>query len=445
MQIGVRGDSLDVRRAGDVLLAPGLVGRDDWSELGPFALAISGGRDSMLLLHAFVDLRERGLFGRDFVVFHLDHRLREDSGADLDFVAAESHRLDVSFYCTSRDVRVFARRSRIGSLEAAGRTLRYRSLRRLCERRFGGTGIVVTAHHADDYLESVLVHWIRGGGRAALGTLPVMDRGPEGLTLLRPLLALSRADVSEIVARLGIAFRDDPSNESPEFLRNRLRSGVIPALRQEGLDAVKLWRNFHDAPGGSAGFVGTPTKGGGAGPVEVLCLDRRLLVGTLTELKAVLDVALRRLGLPPSERALLAELRSQQAHDAAAFRQVFESKSLRIWSDRRGPVWLFRQDADVFRAPRFERAGKILRIHWNGRTREYAATAGQRPGGFEPGMRAPLPGGGHLLVKKIFQDAGVPGPLRPLIPLLIDEDSGLVSCICLSFWEHGKDRHFFSP
>lgn len=437
VQIPVRGESFDVERAGDVLLGPGLLSLEDWAELGPFVLAVSGGRDSMLLLHAFADLRERGLLRRDVVVFHLDHRLREDSGADLEFVAAEAHRLDVSFYCTARDVRAFARRSRAGSLEAAGRTLRYRCLYRLRERRFGGGGFAVTAHHADDYLESVLVHWIRGGGRAALGTLPVLDRSPDGLPLLRPLLGLARERISEIVVRLGIPFREDPSNDSPEFLRNRLRSVVTPVLRREGLDTVKLWRNFHDVPGD---FVGTLTSAPDPGTAEYLFLDRRLFVGTLTELKAVLDAALRRLGLPPAGRALLDEL-NRQRRSGAGFRQSFVSKQLRIWSDRRGPVWCFRGDAAVFREPRFERDGERLRILWNGRTREYDVPDG-RPGGFQPGMRARLPDGRRLLVKKILQEAGVPGPLRSLIPLIVDEGSGMVRRVCLSFWEDGKDRQF---
>ena len=120
---------------------------------GPCVLAVSGGRDSMLLCYVMAALWQAGHLQHAPRVFHLDHGLREESAADREFVGTAARVLDLPYSSTVRNVKSFARRTG-ASLEAAGRTLRYRLLERL--RAWADGSWIVTAHHADDYVESLL-------------------------------------------------------------------------------------------------------------------------------------------------------------------------------------------------------------------------------------------------------------------------------------------------
>ena len=410
---------------------------------GPCILAVSGGRDSMFLLYLFRELRDAGLLSRPPLVFHLNHGLRPSAEEDLAFVAREARRLDFPFYFMERDAAVFARRTGTG-IEVAGRRLRYRALGRLLQQQ--GGGLAITAHHADDYLESVLIHLIRGGGPAAMQTLAYYSR-VEGVPVLRPMVALTRARITELVNEHGIPFLEDPTNASSEFLRNRLRRQVTPMLRAEGLDPLKLWRNFHEDP-----RVALPRSSPITRSAEYLSMDRRLLPDLrtgLAELKQLLDGAFRRLELAPADRKLLEELAEQMAR-GPAFRLSYVGRDFRIWSDQRGPVWIFRRDAAIFRPPLVRKiaasaAGDpAIDVTYNRRTRRYRLQPGQRVGTFRAGLRAQLGDGSHVPVRKLLREAGVPEPVREFLPLIVTgapgEESPVV--LCLSFWEVLRDRRF---
>jgi tRNA(Ile)-lysidine synthase len=421
--------------AGELLEFVNLAGVDAG---GPCVLAVSGGRDSMLLLQAFREICAAGGLSRSPVVFHLHHGLRDSADADLDFVARAARSADFPFYFARRNAATFARRCGVG-LEEAGRQLRYRSLGRLL-LRLGG-GVVVTAHHADDYLESALIHLIRGGGPAALGTLPLYSK-VEGVPVLRPLLGLSRARVTELVGQYAISYTDDPTNAEDRFLRNRLRQGPVAGLLAEGLDPVKMWRNFHPEPRDFRPVLRP-------GRPDYLAIDRRLvpdLARGLSEIKQLLDLALRRLELSPADRHLLEALRTRWLA-APNFQFTYETADYRIWSDRRGPLWIFRRDAPALSAPRATRlAAEPGTVQWqvrfNGQARRYAASAEEEIVALSPGLRARLADGSRVPVKKILREAGVPEPVRRHLPLLWNRRWNLVTCICLGFWENLRDRRF---
>ncbi|MEQ9364002.1 MAG: tRNA lysidine(34) synthetase TilS, partial [Leptospirales bacterium] len=428
---------------------------------GPCILAVSGGRDSMFLLYLFRELLDAGFLNYEPLVFHLNHGLREDARQDLDFVAREARRLDFAFYFQERKAAVFARRTG-ASLEEAGRILRYRALGRL-RSSLPTKGWIVTAHHADDYLESVLMHLIRGGGPGAMNTLAFFSK-VEGVPVARPLVAFSRARIKQLVAEQAIPFVEDPSNRSERFLRNRLRHGSVAALRGEGLEPVKLWRNFHDDPrdtifepsetslrADSAKRPGVQrASAGGDSPRDAgahraaarpdyLSIDRRLFPEpplALSELKLIFDFALRRLGLAPADRNFLSAMGAGLA-GRPDFRLAYLGGGFRVWSDRRGPVWIFRNDAAVLRPARFASVADIdvqrvspappasggsrdaLEIRFNGRARVYRLRPDESPAVFRPGLRARLGDGSHVSVRKLLREAGVPEPVREFLPLIV--------------------------
>ena len=196
---------------------------------GLLVVAVSGGPDSLALLHALHSLSpETGirLHGA-----HLDHGLRGDeSAADARFVAAEFRRLGIAGTCARADVPAY-RRERKLSLEEAARDVRYAFLARVAERQ--GADAVALGHTADDQAETVLMRLLRGSGLAGLrGMSPLSRRASTGgsVALVRPLLGVTRSEVSQFCRELGLAPRDDASNASTDMLRNRVRLELIPHL-----------------------------------------------------------------------------------------------------------------------------------------------------------------------------------------------------------------------
>ncbi|HSL68648.1 MAG TPA: tRNA lysidine(34) synthetase TilS [Longimicrobiales bacterium] len=178
-------------------------------------VALSGGLDSVVLLHLFRSLQaEMSLTLR---AAHFDHRMREDSTEDADWVAALCHDWDIGL---QRGLAPVAPRN-----EAEARTLRYRFLEE-CVRETPAQ--VATAHHADDQAETVLFRLLRGTGLDGLAGIP-RQRG----RLIRPLLGFWRRELERYAAAHGLAWREDPSNLSRAHARNRIRLDLLPQLEAE--------------------------------------------------------------------------------------------------------------------------------------------------------------------------------------------------------------------
>ncbi len=199
-------------------------------------IAVSGGADSVALLLAMRALR--GELRLRITVGHLDHGLRGKEGRqDAQFVAALAKRL--RFECVPGGGAVGRRAKRKHlSLELAAREARYRFLFRVARDK--GATAIVTAHTADDQAETVLLRLARGSGASGLAGIRPEGRVSElglgiprsDVALLRPLLDVSRADIEAYLRREGQAWREDPTNVSAEFLRNRVRHEVLPVLAE---------------------------------------------------------------------------------------------------------------------------------------------------------------------------------------------------------------------
>lgn len=186
------------------------------------AVACSGGRDSVALLHA--TRRAADALGTGIVALHVHHGLMADAdrwAAELEAMCA---RWNVAFACE----RLCDRPAAAESIEAWARRERYRALARLA--RAAGADIVLLGHHRDDQAETVLLQALRGAGPAGLAAMPrIVER--DGLTWARPWIARSGAEIDAYVAPLAVAVAQDPSNTDPRFARSRLRRDVMPALR----------------------------------------------------------------------------------------------------------------------------------------------------------------------------------------------------------------------
>jgi tRNA(Ile)-lysidine synthase len=205
-----------------------------------YLIGVSGGRDSVALLDALLNARYRRL-----IVCHLDHRLRgRASTADAKFVRTFAAKLNLECEIGRIDVAALARRSK-QSIETAGRNARYEFFARIARRRRCRT--LFLAHHADDLVETFLLNLFRGAGPVGLSAMrPVATRAVNGvqLTIVRPLLGLSRAEIDSYIKERGLKYRDDESNDSVASMRNRMRHRIIPYIEKQLGRKVRraLWR-----------------------------------------------------------------------------------------------------------------------------------------------------------------------------------------------------------
>ena len=187
-------------------------------------LGVSGGTDSLALLVMLAALRERLQCG--IRVCHVNHCLRPSAAAEQDWVAAFCARLEVDFHGRAVNVAALAAQKRIG-LEEAGRVARLAAFREIAAQ---DGSLIVTGHTLNDLAEDVLMRLLRGSGWPALAG---MDRYNPESRVLRPLLFIERSELTAFLERLNLPHLEDESNAEPDFLRNRLRLGVVPLLLGE--------------------------------------------------------------------------------------------------------------------------------------------------------------------------------------------------------------------
>jgi tRNA(Ile)-lysidine synthase len=190
----------------------------------PIIAGVSGGPDSLCLMEA---LRKAGY--RVFVA-HFNHKLRPDSDADANIVEQTAGRLNLKWIIESGDVRAFAEAEKI-SIEEAARIMRYRFL--MAQARKFNAQAVAVGHTADDQVETVLMHFIRGAGLSGLKGMThrnIVSMFDPEIPIVRPLLDVWREETVIYCAANGFRPRHDPSNASLDFFRNRLRHLLIPTL-----------------------------------------------------------------------------------------------------------------------------------------------------------------------------------------------------------------------
>jgi len=195
---------------------------------GQYLVGISGGRDSVALLHWLLSGEYRSL-----VVCHLNHQLRgRSSESDARFVEKLATECRVDLEMESANVRALAAKQKI-SIEVAGREARYQFFAQVAKHRQCRT--IFLGHHADDLVETFLINLFRGSGATGLSAIrEVSKRRVEDvdLTIVRPFLGVWRSDIDHYVSKHRLRFREDTSNKNLGPLRNRIRRRIIPYLEK---------------------------------------------------------------------------------------------------------------------------------------------------------------------------------------------------------------------
>jgi tRNA(Ile)-lysidine synthase len=201
-----------------------------------YLVGVSGGRDSVVLLHWLI---ERGY--RRLIVCHFEHGLRGRAGrADARFVERVAEMHELQFESGAADIRAIAREKK-RSIETAARNERLAFFARVARRRRCPT--IFLGHHADDQVETFLLNLFRGAGGRGLGAMRL--RSQQGtLEIVRPLLGVWRSEIDDYVAGHRLKFREDATNEELEARRNRMRHKIIPWLEKQLGRKIRtpIWR-----------------------------------------------------------------------------------------------------------------------------------------------------------------------------------------------------------
>ena len=182
-------------------------------------VAISGGLDSVVLCHLLKSLNLK------LELAHCNFHLRgEESDLDATFTANFAKNLNVQFHQKSFDTLTYAAEEKV-SVQMAARELRYEWFNTLMINR--ELDYLMTAHHADDNLETFFINFVRGTGLDGLCGIPRKNGN-----LIRPLLPFSRKDLHEYALSHGLTWREDSSNTNDKYLRNKIRMNIIPILKE---------------------------------------------------------------------------------------------------------------------------------------------------------------------------------------------------------------------
>ncbi len=182
-------------------------------------VAVSGGRDSIVLLMLLNNLKYK------IEVAHCNYQLRgEESDLDEAFVKEISEKLEIPFHSKRFDTTQLAKQEGV-SIQMKARDLRYEWFAELSESR--GLNKIATAHHLDDQLETILINLTRGTGLKGLRGMKAMRDN-----IIRPMLCVSRDEINEFIYSNHIPFREDSSNASGKYFRNKIRHQVIPVLKE---------------------------------------------------------------------------------------------------------------------------------------------------------------------------------------------------------------------
>lgn len=375
--------------------------------------AVSGGADSMALLWSLWMLKEK--LGITVEAAHFNHRLRgAESDRDEAFVRE---------FCTFHDIPLHAGGGDVipgkKGLEAAARDARYAFLRSL-------DGIIATAHTADDNAETILMHLLRGTGLRGLGGIT-----PKAERLIRPMLDITRGEVEEYLAENWISHVEDSSNAADTFLRNRIRHGVMPTLKEENPSIVPNLSALAQRLRQDEDALHTLAEELDAGDVEVLknahpALRRRAL-------SRLLQTA----GLPEPNSSHIAQAEALVfSQKPSAFARFPGGVMLRRNYNRLEPAGELPQLEPVTLCP-----GQSVRLSNGMEVRCQPADDGENtpysflvcPRGAVT-VRSRLPGdemtltGGSKSLKKIFIDRKIPAFRRPSVPVAADETGVLGVC-----------------
>jgi tRNA(Ile)-lysidine synthase len=407
----------------------------------PVVLGVSGGSDSMGLMHAAAAwARQDRDVGNAITVGFVDHGLR-DVESEWALVAGAAHELDlptVRLTIPSDEART-ARDA--GSVQAWAREVRYQALSSLAAE--SGAAVIATGHTRDDQAETVIMRLMRGAGLDGLGGIPPRRELRGGIAIVRPMLELGRDEIRAALAAFDIPWAEDPGNADPRYLRARIRREILPLMEQlqprAGSRIAAAAAELRDA----AGYLARAVEGEGT------LVPLRLADGVRADAAVFVSLPRALWGryVRHALRAVRGDLQSiDRGHYNLLLQLLADKKSTsRIPLPGGAVAYVFRGSLLAFpRAlpPRPTGAGQPVAAGarlWRARFAALGAVAeievtAPAPRALEVAdleLRARQPGdrisGSSKKLKQLLLERGVPRPYRDFVPVLALGDE-IVSC-----------------
>ena len=336
-------------------------------------VAVSGGVDSMVLLHTLHSLTGKNRW--QISVAHFNHRLRgRASDTDEKLVRQTTEKFKLKFFSGGADVKKFSESSKT-SIEMAARKLRHEFLAKVAREQKIST--VALAHHADDQIELFFLRLLRGAGGEGLAGMKWKSSSPadKKIMLVRPLLACTKAELLAFARANKIHFRDDATNFSADFFRNKIRNELLPLLQkryQPGLNKTVL--RLMEIIGAEAEFVSETARewlfqscSSRGDEAQIKIGNRQSAIGNLDNLPVA--VQRKALQLQLIEAGLTAdfELVEQLRHSAEKY--VSASPGLSVARDQAGRIKLRQEISAKFDGSelQFKLSGRAGRAEFGGR------------------------------------------------------------------------------
>jgi len=179
-----------------------------------YIIAVSGGVDSVVLLHKLIAKKPDTM---TYIVAHFDHGIRADSSEDAEFVASIAKKSQLTYELGEGKLGIDAS-------EEQARIARYAFLREIKEKYKAEK--IITAHHQDDFLETIVMNMLRGTGPRGLNPMQGQN------DLIRPLMNKTKQDILDYAAEHKLEWREDPSNQDEKFMRNYVRAKIMPRISE---------------------------------------------------------------------------------------------------------------------------------------------------------------------------------------------------------------------
>lgn len=204
-------------------------------------VAVSGGPDSLALLHYLWSIREQ--YQLTLIAAHVDHMFRgQESYEDLLFVEQCCQSLDIPIEASRMDVPQYMKEAGKSS-QVAARECRYSFFKEMMDKH--DSDLLALGHHGDDQVETIIMRLMRGSTSEARAGIPVKRNFSQG-KIIRPFLVVNKEEINQYCDEKGLKPRQDPSNQKGVYLRNRLRHGVVATLKAENAQVHEHFQRFSE-------------------------------------------------------------------------------------------------------------------------------------------------------------------------------------------------------
>ncbi len=375
-------------------------------------IAYSGGKDSSLLLYLYYYLVKKKNIPVP-ILFHLNHSIRDNLTQEFLIESFMNSTLSRVIY-QKKNIPLLAKKLK-KSLEETGRIIRYKYLQKLANKE---SAIIVTGHHTNDYLESVLVNFIRGGGLSSLRTLDIFNSN-----LFRPLVLLNGSERKDLAKEISFPIFEDESNESRNYLRNRIRQDVIPTLLREGLDTHKLYFNFHES---ELYFRENNLKSSTFYKINRIGIEEF----SVYQLKTVIDIYLNLIKCHPIQKKILIEIFTNIQNKKNVLQ---ENSEVIFWKSPTSDFYIINKKSSCLEFAFLENG--IL--YWN--DKKYPLDVSYSIGKVKEGMKIQK-NGKHRELSELFREREVPIPVRAFFPVCLLDSK--LSLLPFSLWDD-KIKDFY--